>query len=77
MTTIEIDLNVRCGPNLTYAGFEDISDFDVLHTGEEVALMVEAFGIVGTGIVERISLEQELVYLRVDFSSLDFSCGEG
>lgn len=67
-TRVEIDPNVRVRGNETFSGFEDVAGPLVL--GREVDVYEPEGGVVGTGTITDIDVERELVYVRVDWSSL-------
>lgn len=71
MTTVTIDPNVRVRGNLTFAGLEDVVG-DLVEGGTVRVVEPEA-GLVGTGVVTEIDNETRLVYLRVDWASLQFA----
>jgi len=65
---VEIDLNVRVQGNATYTGFEDVQGKIAL--GDEVVVFESESGVEGTGRVTDIDFRRQLVYLAVDWESL-------
>lgn len=76
MTRITIDPNVRIHGNDTYAGFEDITGGPVA-VGEPVTVVEIESHLIGEGRVTHISEESKLVYLSVDWASLQPEQGGG
>lgn len=68
MARVRIDPNVRVRGNGTYSGVEDV--YGVLVQGDEVVVFEPEANLVGKGRVSEIDLERQLVYLAVDWSSL-------
>ncbi len=68
-TRIAIDPNVRVRGNETYAGFEDVRG-KVPDVGVQVEVWEPESGVVGVGKVTEIDQDRQLVYVKVDWTSL-------
>lgn len=69
---IIIDPNVRIEGKRTYAGFEDVIGGFVndLHPGDAVTVVEDESDYVGAAIIYGIDAAKELIFLTVDWSSL-------
>ena len=65
---IEINPNLRLGPVLTVAGFEDADGECIPGTAVEVHEYVS--GMVGNGVIESVDMEACYVYIAVDWESI-------
>ena len=71
MTRIEIDLNVRVGPDLTYSGFDEVDgDPAALKVGDPVEVFEPECRAFGSGEITEIDLVKELIFIRVSWKSL-------
>ncbi|MBV9764110.1 MAG: hypothetical protein JOZ48_04620 [Acidobacteriaceae bacterium] len=68
MTRISIDPNIRVRGNGTVAGFEDVDGY--LLVGLDVEIYEEEADIVGRGKVTEIDVDRQLVFLSIDWGSL-------
>jgi hypothetical protein len=67
-TRISIDPNVRVRGNDTFVGLEDVTG--PLTVGREVEVYEEEADVVGVGYVTEIDVTKSLVFLSVNWSSL-------
>lgn len=73
LVRIEIDPNVRVEGNNTFSGFSHINvnaEFYAVREGEPVLVYEPEADIEGFGWVYRMDYEKELVFIKVDWSSL-------
>lgn len=72
-TQIEIDPNVRLGGTRTFAGFEHVRGTDgvKLYVGEVVEVVEPESHLYGKGMVESIDVERRLVFLDVEWATLE------
>lgn len=69
VTQILIDPNVRVEGNETFAGFEDVRG-SLPSEGEQIIAIVEDTDVVGLAHVTRVSPEDRLIYLAVEWDRL-------
>lgn len=75
-TEVHIDPNVRCENNETFAGFEDVVG-DFPKVGDWVTVREPESGFTFSGRITRISPDDRLVYLSVDWQHFGEGCGDG
>lgn len=66
--TVDIDLNVRVRNGETYTGLEDVDG--PVETGQTVRVREPESGLIGAGRITEIDPDAGLVYLTVDWGSL-------
>lgn len=66
---VTIDPNVRVSGDKTYAAFEDVRGGNA-HINDHVRVQVDETDLVGNGIVSSLDWESRLIYLKVDWSSI-------
>jgi len=71
---VEIDLNVRVRGNWTFTGLEDADG--PIAVGDVVQVFEPESGIEGPGRVEEVDLHRRLIFLSVDWASLDEPVGQ-
>ncbi|MGW4848236.1 hypothetical protein [Nocardia brasiliensis] len=68
-TEVHIDPNVRVQNNETFAGFEDVRG-PFPQPGDRVVVRETESNVIGCGRITRVSHEDRIVYLAVDWSDL-------